>query len=173
MGYQWKEGSRFPVSPQVAGERLEELRRANGEELTPQNVVDDARPDEAPLHPCFEWDDAEAAEKYRHVQARQIIRCVRVVQSEDRAPSLGYVSVRTDSESSARSYVTTARAMAEPELREQAIADALAGLAGWQKRYEHIEELRDVFAAVAREVAKVERRRKAARPVEAPQAVAV
>lgn len=45
--------------------------------LTPANVVDAARDENHPLHHRFEWDDTVAAEKYRLVQARQLIRVLR------------------------------------------------------------------------------------------------
>ncbi len=47
-------------------------------ELTPQLVVDESRPDNAPLHDRFEWDDSVAGEKYRCVQASSMIRAVRI-----------------------------------------------------------------------------------------------
>lgn len=162
MIYQWKEGSRFPVKAQAVGERLAELSDGDIGRVTPQEVVDDARPEEAVLHPCFEWDDFEAAEKYRQEQARSIIRCVRVVHDEAKPPALGYVSVRLPEEGPA--YVTTARAMSDDDLRNQAIADALGGLRAWQRRYEHIAELEPIFAAVQKAVERVERKRKRLAP---------
>lgn len=47
-------------------------------ELTPQIVVDEARPKDAPLHDRFEWDNKIAGEKYRIVQAQQLIRSVQI-----------------------------------------------------------------------------------------------
>lgn len=45
--------------------------------LTAENVVDAARHVNSPLHTHFEWDDGEAAHRYRLQQARQLIRVVR------------------------------------------------------------------------------------------------
>ena len=53
------------------------IRQMRGE-LTPQIVVDESRPTEAPLHEHFEWDDQLAGEAYRRQQASQLIRSVRV-----------------------------------------------------------------------------------------------
>ena len=47
--------------------------------LTPELVVDTATNPNNPLHDHFEWDDTEAARKFRLVQAARIIRSVRVV----------------------------------------------------------------------------------------------
>lgn len=46
--------------------------------LTPQEVVEAARPDGSALHGCFEWDDSKAAESYRIEQARELIRRVKI-----------------------------------------------------------------------------------------------
>jgi hypothetical protein len=46
--------------------------------ITPQDVLDDARAPDSPLHGLFQWDDATAAEAHRLDQAREVIRQVRV-----------------------------------------------------------------------------------------------
>lgn len=48
------------------------------QKITPQVVVDESRPEEAPLHSRFEWDDSVAGEAYRRQQAAQMIRSVDV-----------------------------------------------------------------------------------------------
>ncbi len=54
---------------------LEALRRETGG-LRPEEVVARARNPRSPLHDYFEWDDGEAAERYRVSQARGLIRAV-------------------------------------------------------------------------------------------------
>jgi len=51
-------------------------------QLTPALVVTEARDEGHPLHARFEWDDGVAAEKYRQVQAQELIRSVKVVYRE-------------------------------------------------------------------------------------------
>lgn len=66
---------------------IRKLYEANGE-LTAPMVLDSARPDDAPLHGYFQWDDALAAEEYRLDQARALIRRVTfIVAPQDDAPS--------------------------------------------------------------------------------------
>lgn len=48
--------------------------------LNSRVVVDESTPKEAPLHPCFEWDDAVAADNYRLKQASTLIRDIRVIE---------------------------------------------------------------------------------------------
>lgn len=45
-------------------------------------LVDEARPEDSPAHPAFEWRDDVAAEEYRLYQARHLIRKVEVIHEE-------------------------------------------------------------------------------------------
>ena len=56
---------------------LERLEREG--RLSPSQVVNEARNIHSPLHEVFVWDDTVAAEKYRIVQARQLIRSFKIV----------------------------------------------------------------------------------------------
>jgi hypothetical protein len=58
-------------------DQLLQVRELHGA-ITPQRVVDAARPEEHPLHERFEWDDSVAGEAYRRHQAHDLIRSVRV-----------------------------------------------------------------------------------------------
>lgn len=84
MVYRFKVGAHLPagLSPQEVGERLARLREEGGGFL-PASVVEDARSEHSPLHPAFEWDDGEAAERYRLEQAGHLIRCVVVVVRDE------------------------------------------------------------------------------------------
>ena len=72
---------RFGIDPQEAGEELERIKQRDGT-IVPAAVVDEARPDDAILHPAFEWQDPVAAEQYRLIQARTLIKRVRVICPE-------------------------------------------------------------------------------------------
>lgn len=47
--------------------------------LTPGQVVEAARPEDSILHGYFEWEDSIAAESWRRVQARELIKRVKIV----------------------------------------------------------------------------------------------
>ena len=79
MVYKWKDAARLKTDAQTAGEICEKLEKNGG--LTAKRLVDESRPEDAPLHKEFEWDDATAAEAYREEQARYIIRSI-VIQPE-------------------------------------------------------------------------------------------
>jgi hypothetical protein len=59
---------------------LRSLAETNGGVLTPEAVLDFARPDDSPLHSYFEWDDSVAGEKYRYRQAQGLITKVKVTK---------------------------------------------------------------------------------------------
>lgn len=63
--------------PQPVARRLRDLIDTDGV-LTADSVLADAAEEASPLHHLFTWDDTEAAEKYRHIQARQLIARVKV-----------------------------------------------------------------------------------------------
>ena len=82
MVYKWKDASRIKADAQTAGEICERLEKSGG--LTARRLVDESRPEDAPLHNEFEWDDATAAEAYRETQARYIIRSLVVACEEEK-----------------------------------------------------------------------------------------
>lgn len=78
MVYEWKVAGVMKVDAQTAGEEFERIYEKNGR-LDPADVVEESRPESAPLHKCFEWRDDVAAEMYRKTQASQMIRCITTV----------------------------------------------------------------------------------------------
>lgn len=56
--------------------RLREMEKDG--RLTPTEVLEEARSPESPLHDQFNWNDTEAAEKYRLMQASRLIVRLRV-----------------------------------------------------------------------------------------------
>lgn len=82
LKYEFRKGSRYSVDAEVVGVELERIQRENGV-TTPKAVVEAGRPDDAPLHPVFEWRDEVAAESYREWQARKLIKNVTVVRVEN------------------------------------------------------------------------------------------
>lgn len=71
------------LKAQTALDALSDIESTVG--LTPRNVVDVSRNPLSALHPCFEWNDDAAADKFRLHQASTLIRSVKVV-IEDAEP---------------------------------------------------------------------------------------
>jgi len=78
---QYAEFNKKAVSAQTIGEEL--IRLENENRLTPDLIISKAKNEEHPLHNCFNWDDTDAAIKYRLVQAKSMIRLIVEVTPYD------------------------------------------------------------------------------------------
>jgi len=120
MQYKWKRSPRGKVDAQVAGEHIEEIKEKRGG-ITPQLLVIEAKRKRSPLHNCFEWDDSVAAEQYRIVQAREILRYLVVIiepetEDEEEIYVRGFVAPLDTEEDSQTSYLTISEVMADEDL---------------------------------------------------------
>jgi hypothetical protein len=156
MKYVWKTKSRSPIKAQVAGEELRRMHDEHGG-LTPSIVVDESRPKDAPLHSAFEWNDSKAAEMYRQAQAGYIIRSVVAVVSigENHEPreTRAFVSVGDKERGDGHVYVAVQKALEDPARREEIVRKAYDELLAWQRKYQDLHELAEIFAAIDRGLA--------------------
>lgn len=137
MTYEWKVPL-YPVSAQIAGERIEQIYAEKGD-VTPESLLDDSRPVTSPLHPCFEWKDDVAAEKYRLIQSKGIIRNLVTVQtSQDSQPitSRAFVSINKTPEKG--TFVPIRVALSDERCKEQVLQNALAELKAFKTKYENL-----------------------------------
>lgn len=92
-------------------------------QLTPELVVEAARPPDSPLHDRLEWDDSKAGESWRRSQASELIRSVRIAYTKpDGKPGevRGFFAVRTEE---GYGYHPTDKAANDPFLTRLALAD--------------------------------------------------
>ena len=139
----WTARCKVSIDPQVAGLALKKMAKRG--ELTAAAVVDAARPDGAPLHEAFEWDDAIAAEKHRAEQARLILRSIRIVGGDDQEPERVYWHVATET---VDAYVTTARVREEDELRAALLSECVRTLMSARKKYAELVEMAEVWTVI-------------------------
>lgn len=80
MRYVEREDAKEPrtTRSEIVNQVLEVLHETHGH-VTPEMLVEVARPVDHPLHNQFEWNDGIAAEKYRREQARQMILASKFV----------------------------------------------------------------------------------------------
>jgi len=119
---------------------LREVRDNRGR-LTPQNVVDEARPVDHPLHHHFEWDDAVSGHEFRIIQARQLIRRVTVTRVE--ASTDMPIRVRTFHSvagPSGRSYEPIDEIIEEPMTMRILLSQMRRDFASLKRRYAHMEQ---------------------------------
>lgn len=152
-GFEFSEGARFQPGAgkdaNIVGRHIEMLREKFKGELTPQDVLDDARHDNSPLHSYFEWDDGAAAEAYRLQQARGLIRAVVAVYTRE---DEGKPAVRTKAyvhipERSAPHYRETSHALSQAATRKLVLERAWREFQQWRKRYSDLKEFADLFDA--------------------------
>ena len=111
--------------------------------VTPTQIVEDARPSSSPLHSEFEWDNRKAAEKHRLAHARWLIGAISIeitYEDDSRERTRAFHSVVING---GRGYAPMTRVMSSRNLTEQVLADALKELEGWQRRYGQYEALGD------------------------------
>lgn len=172
--YEWSVRGLFKgVHPQVAGERIEQLRVKG--RLTPSAIVEDARSPKSPLHRCFQWDDSKAAEKWRLQQARLIVshlvikvkigrrvkpattRAFVSIQRPEPLPKKGAQSTAKAPREQNREYVTVRAALKDETMRTQVLRAALREIESWRTKYRDLKELTRVFAAMDEVERKLER----------------
>ena len=137
-------------------EALKEIAKRDGGLLRPAAVVDAARDEKSPLHGAFEWDDTEAAQKYRLLQAQSLIRSFKVeIERNGQTHTVPvFVGVSTDrtGDKANNPYRMLEQVVKNPDLMAIAVQDALDQLEALRKRYAHLQELADVWAAVDKHV---------------------
>jgi len=110
------------VPAETAGNELDRIHGEYGK-ITPEILVDESRPKGAPLHAAFTWDDLQAGSAYRLIEARNIIRCVHIVddEGEDRGCAYAHVDV-VDEEESGGAYMPVAAIVEDVDMLASAIS---------------------------------------------------
>jgi hypothetical protein len=152
---------------EIVKQTLYELAEANEGRIEPDLVVEAARDESSPLHRLFTWDDSQAAERYRLLQAGALIRRIKitVLRSDPVTNSIRVENVRAiESPATERdrkgeaskggSYIRTAKIAKDPELRASMVATALVELTAIRKRYARLSELSGVWEAIDQAEAK-------------------
>lgn len=135
---------RDPGDSEAVAEELERLAKDDEDGLVrPEAVVEAARDESSPLHKHFEWDDGEAAERYRLYQARRLIVKVTIVRAPYKGPT--YVNVKVSRTGQVRQgYVKVDRAAADPNLYDQIVEDARKGIVNYRNRLSAFEEAHEI-----------------------------
>lgn len=128
---------------------LDEIRRRDGGVLHAASVVEYARDPEAAIHSWFTWDDNEAAEAFRLVQARNLIRYDIRVVVPSREPVRYHVSLTTD-RTKGGGYREMTKVLSDREQRAVLLRDALSELERLRTKYQTLTELVPVWDAAQR-----------------------
>ena len=138
----WKSGSRYSNSIADANKCANEIMSIGGE-ITRESVLEKARDENTELHKCFEWNDSIAAEKYRLVQAGEVIRFLVIEEDEkphDR-PEIRIFHITDKSEG----YKPVQYIVKHESEYEKLLAKAWAELRAFKAKYACLEELREIL----------------------------
>lgn len=151
-GFEFAEGARFQPGQhpdaKIVGAHIEMLREKFKGEITPEDILADAKHDNSPLHSFFEWGDSEAAHQYRLQQARGLIRSVVAIYTHEDRPATrarAYVHVP---EPSAPHYREAGHAMSQKKTRQLVLQRAWRELQQWKQRYKDLQEFSELFEVI-------------------------
>lgn len=115
--------------------------------INPHEVIKYATDPTSVLHGFFTWDDSEAADKYRLIEARQLITSVKVYRENKEVRVRALTSLNVDRHNGG-GYRFLDRVMESPVLRQHLLETAFAELESVQRKYQTLQELEIVWGAV-------------------------
>ena len=105
-------------------------------------VVAEAEPEDSPLHDSFEWDDSLAGAEYRLIQARKLIRRVKIIFEDSPVPLVHVPKVvtqgNTDVEGTYKPASVIVRSIDE---YTRALGAALSTLSAAQAAVDHLRQV--------------------------------
>lgn len=133
----------YSADAQLVGEELEQIERNNA--ITPEHVVEYAeRHKDSELYKCFEWDDSEAANKWRLQQARLVICSISLeIKEEPRKVQRVYVSIK-DKDTEERTFKSINEVLKNDKEYQQLVDKAKKELEGCRDRYTNLIEKDDL-----------------------------
>lgn len=130
-------------------EELQQIAKSRKGILRAEDVVAFAKNPKTALHSQFDWEDSEAAVKWRLHQARNIIRVNVTVLPKTERKFRTFVSLDSDRQQPGGGYRSTANVLSDAEHREALLTQALTELERWQEKYKTLIELASVFEAIS------------------------
>ena len=132
------------------GKILADHYREHGE-LSGESLLEAARAKDHPLHDRFNWNDSEAAERYRLQQAKQIIRSVKVrvlTKDEDDQPQTtrvrAFVSTKGMTIHDTTRYAPVAQVVQDPDQREVLLRRFAEDFSAFKRRWRNLGDFTDL-----------------------------
>jgi hypothetical protein len=128
---------------EIIGTSLRSIWEDRGR-LVAEDVVDDATPEDHPLHSFFEWDDTEAGRKYRIWQAGQLIRSVKILVEASTNGDIEDFKIREWVPARAVGlgrghYVPEEQVRQHPDQQARLLREMRRALAAVERRYKHLD----------------------------------
>jgi hypothetical protein len=150
-GFEFAEGARFQSGQHpeanIVGNHIEMLREKFKGELTPEDILNDAKNDNSPLHSFFEWSDSAAAHQHRLSQARGLIRAVVAIYVQPDKPAVRQKAYVHIAQGETSHYRETSHAMQVKSTRDIVLKTAWREFQAWRNRYKDLKEFSDLFNA--------------------------
>lgn len=151
MGYRFRAG--FPSKGGDAAtifSHLDEIKKQHSGALRPEDVVENAKSNVSPLHRYFDWDDTVASEKYRRLQAQNLITAVVIISDEQpsHATMRAFVTTKTDDSQSDVPCVRLREAISREDYRSILLNKAHDDLRAWRENYKEYKGFSDFFQEV-------------------------
>ncbi len=109
-----------------------------GDRITPEIVVSDARDKKSPLHGLFEWDKSKAAAAHWLVQAREIIGAVKVIFTTETSTVRAPLYVRDPDAKGEQGYRSVTALRADPDQARRSLVFTLEVAAGHIRRAQEL-----------------------------------
>ena len=122
---------------------LKKIERKYGM-ITPQQVVDVAKVLNNPLHNYFDWNDTEAAKKWRIWQARYLLTTIKVELLGQETDAYWNAKVMID-DVSVQGYFSSERVLNDDQLYLKVLEEGLREIRYWKEKYKQIKELHELI----------------------------
>lgn len=155
------QGKKYVCPPQL-GLTVEEFKKyflgtnklfkKHGYRLEAEEFVEESRSLSSPTHGLLNWDDTDAAHRYRLHQSRMWLCGVTYYENPDDAfPTRVWINVRATNlitEQEERMFVPVTQAMKEPDLREQELNRLRKQAKSFASRARQFEEFSKIVTAI-------------------------
>ena len=148
MVYQFKTGFRANVSAEDAGQICEMLAKQH--RLTGRDLVEESRPEDAPLHRYFEWNDSKAAELYRERQGRDLIAHIVILpeeKSDKPYKEVQFVRAFYNVDSTPE-YHPIQQVLTTEDLHQKLLEAARRDMIIFKEKYKTLVEIQSVISAI-------------------------
>ena len=130
------------VDPQKVADEILSI----GDDVTPQQIVEAAENESSELHKCCEWNDSEAARKYRVIQARDVVRHLVIARPEEKteAPQIRFF-YKTET---GAGYKPSTQIFTVDDEYQKLLKQAYAELHAFKVKYANLQELDEILALI-------------------------
>lgn len=140
--YAWKNSVHtFNIAKADAQKVGEEIEKSN---FNVDEMLDYAKNEDSELHKLFEWNNDIAAEKYRRLQAREIIRSIVIKGTENTDTPIRSFQITTKP----NTYAPVHTFLTNKNEYESLLSRAISELKAIENRYKQLSELEEVFMAI-------------------------